>query len=205
VALAAGAGLRPAGVVSTLLAEAACAVLAALALAAATLPRSAVAGALADLPAWGRAALLAAGAAAALAAAYAGLRARAARIPSAGAWAACVAATWFVFLLLAAAAALLGGALLAARLPLAPLAGLLAVAWVAGFVVPGAPAGLGVREAVLVAGLGHLTSPGVALALPLLLRLVTVLGDAAAFPLGALLAGRVRYKRAAETFPRGSS
>jgi hypothetical protein len=32
------------------------------------------------------------------------------------------------------------------------LTGLFAVAWISGFIVPGAPAGLGIREAILVTG-----------------------------------------------------
>ena len=67
------------------------------------------------------------------------------------------------------------------------LAGLYTAAWAAGFLVPGAPAGLGVREAVLVSGLGPLSGPGVALALPLVMRLVTTVGDGLGFALGAAL------------------
>jgi glycosyltransferase 2 family protein len=56
-----------------------------------------------------------------------------------------------------------------------------ALSWVAGFVTPGAPAGLGVREALLVAGTAPLYGPGTALSAALALRLVTVLGDGIAF------------------------
>jgi hypothetical protein len=53
----------------------------------------------------------------------------------------------------------------------------LAMAWWAGFVVPGSSAGVGVREAVLVLTLEpHLPSDG-ALLLALALRLVTTFGD----------------------------
>ena len=53
----------------------------------------------------------------------------------------------------------------------------LAVAWLAGFVVPGSSAGVGVREAVLVLTLEpHLTSEG-AMLLALALRLITTFGD----------------------------
>jgi len=56
-----------------------------------------------------------------------------------------------------------------------------ALAWVAGFVTPGAPAGLGVREALLVAGTAPIYGPGTALSAALALRLVTVAGDGIAF------------------------
>jgi uncharacterized membrane protein YbhN (UPF0104 family) len=63
-----------------------------------------------------------------------------------------------------------------------------ALAWVAGFVTPGAPAGLGVREALLVGGTASLYGPGTALSTALAFRLITVLGDGLAFLAGA--AGR---------------
>jgi hypothetical protein len=59
-----------------------------------------------------------------------------------------------------------------------------ALSWVAGFVTPGAPGGLGVREALLVAGTSPLYGPGPALSVALALRVVTVLGDGLAFLLG---------------------
>lgn len=58
------------------------------------------------------------------------------------------------------------------------LLGLTAAAWTAGFLVPGAPAGVGVREAVLIAGL-EIVYPGAAAAvIALSYRVATVLGDA---------------------------
>jgi hypothetical protein len=59
-----------------------------------------------------------------------------------------------------------------------------ALSWVAGFVTPGAPAGLGVREALLVGGTAPLYGPGTALSTALVLRLVTVVGDGLAFLAG---------------------
>lgn len=67
-----------------------------------------------------------------------------------------------------------------------------ALSWVAGFVTPGAPAGLGVREAFLVGGTAPLYGPGAALSAALALRLVTVLGDGLAFLLGWGLQARLR-------------
>ena len=53
----------------------------------------------------------------------------------------------------------------------------LALAWVVGFLTPGSPGGLGVREAVLVVLLAPTLEAAPALVLALVLRLVTVVGD----------------------------
>lgn len=66
------------------------------------------------------------------------------------------------------------------------LAGSFALAWVAGFVVPGSPGGIGVREAVLVTALAPLLGAGAALGLAVLFRVVAIAGDAVAFALGLL-------------------
>jgi hypothetical protein len=66
-----------------------------------------------------------------------------------------------------------------------------AVAWVAGFVTPVSPAGLGVRDAILSAGLTPAYGPGVALAAALSYRLVTSLGDGLAFLVGLLVQKRL--------------
>jgi hypothetical protein len=52
-----------------------------------------------------------------------------------------------------------------------------AVAWIAGYVTPGAPSGLGVREAVLVTLLGQTMAPEQALLVAVAFRLLTILGD----------------------------
>lgn len=51
------------------------------------------------------------------------------------------------------------------------------VSWVAGFVVPGAPGGIGVREAIFVHVAAAAVSAPAALALAVIARLVTTLGD----------------------------
>lgn len=61
------------------------------------------------------------------------------------------------------------------------------LSWLAGFLIPGAPAGLGVREAVLVTFLILWMNPFSAASLALLIRLTTTLGDAAAFLLGLFI------------------
>lgn len=68
------------------------------------------------------------------------------------------------------------------------------LSWVAGFLAPGAPAGLGVREAALLALLSGFYPAADALLLTLAFRVVTLLGDAAVFGMG--VAGQVRARRA---------
>lgn len=66
------------------------------------------------------------------------------------------------------------------------LTGAFAASWIGGFFTPGAPAGLGVREAILVALLSPLLGPEAALGLAAAFRLVTTLGDGAGFAAGLL-------------------
>jgi hypothetical protein len=72
-------------------------------------------------------------------------------------------------------------------LPLLTLTGFFALGWVAGFLTPGAPAGLGVREAILVAFFTPTLGAGVAIGITLALRLVTSLGEAVVFGLGLVM------------------
>ena len=69
-------------------------------------------------------------------------------------------------------------------------AGAFAAGWIGGFFTPGAPAGLGVREAILVALLSPRLGPEVALGLAIAFRVVTTLGDGLGFALGAALLPR---------------
>lgn len=90
----------------------------------------------------------------------------------------------------------IGIALLAAsmfpleQLDLALLVSAFAIAWVAGFVTPGAPAGMGVREGVLILMLGGPLGPAAATALILALRIATMLGDILCLVAGLLLGAR---------------
>jgi uncharacterized membrane protein YbhN (UPF0104 family) len=68
--------------------------------------------------------------------------------------------------------------------------GAFALAFVAGFLAPGVPAGIGVREAVLVAGLSLEMGAGPALAVATAHRLINIIGDGVIFALA--MAGR-RY------------
>jgi uncharacterized membrane protein YbhN (UPF0104 family) len=72
------------------------------------------------------------------------------------------------------------------------LTGVFAVAWVAGYIVPGAPGGLGVREAIQVAALGPIFGDGTAVALALIFRVCTVTADGVAFLIGLVLRQSIR-------------
>jgi len=67
------------------------------------------------------------------------------------------------------------------------LTGTFAVAWVAGFLAPGAPAGIGVREAILLKLLTPIYGAGVAVGLAISLRSITTLADVLTF-IAALIA-----------------
>jgi uncharacterized membrane protein YbhN (UPF0104 family) len=64
---------------------------------------------------------------------------------------------------------------------------LVCAAWIIGSVTPGAPAGLGVRDAILLAGLGSLFDHRTALEATILFRGLSVLVDLVAFLVGLLL------------------
>ena len=69
------------------------------------------------------------------------------------------------------------------------------IAWLLGFVVPGAPAGLGVREAVLIAMLSGVASEPDAVLATLIFRFVNVAGDLLFFGSAVLLAGGMARAR----------
>jgi len=60
-------------------------------------------------------------------------------------------------------------------------------AWIAGYLLPGAPGGLGVREALIIALLGAVVGTGTAIGLSITMRLATVIGDGLAFLVGLTL------------------
>jgi uncharacterized membrane protein YbhN (UPF0104 family) len=80
-----------------------------------------------------------------------------------------------------------------ADLPVAIAISTFALAWGAGFVVPGAPAGLGIREATLLALLSPLVGAGPAVGIAIIHRLITAVIDAIAALIGYawLASGRV--------------
>jgi glycosyltransferase 2 family protein len=62
-----------------------------------------------------------------------------------------------------------------------------AAAWLAGYLVPGAPGGLGVREAMMAVLLTPVIGTGPAMGLGVTLRVTTTIGDAVAFLLGLVI------------------
>lgn len=75
----------------------------------------------------------------------------------------------------------------AATAQLSAVIGAYVIAWLAGLVTPGAPAGIGVREAVLLVLLGNLAAPPVILLAVVIGRAVTVVGDVGFYLVGGLL------------------
>lgn len=61
------------------------------------------------------------------------------------------------------------------------------VTWLLGFILPGAPGGIGVREALFVLLFGGMYGQGVAAAMAVVLRVLSVIGDLVAFGLGYFL------------------
>lgn len=99
-----------------------------------------------------------------------------------------LATYFFNYLLLGAIISLLGGATFGLwELNILTLGSIFAVAWVVGFFTPGSPAGIGVREFILLELLTPFYGSEVALALTILLRLTTILGDVIAWVIGVIL------------------
>jgi uncharacterized membrane protein YbhN (UPF0104 family) len=67
----------------------------------------------------------------------------------------------------------------APAVPLALVVGSFALAWIAGFIIPGAPAGFGIRETVFIALVGPAVGAGAALTCAILHRVVTACVDLA--------------------------
>jgi hypothetical protein len=65
-------------------------------------------------------------------------------------------------------------------------------AWLAGFVTPGAPGGLGIREAAMVLFAGGSASAEVLFVAAALFRLVSFGGDLVCFAVASLLPGKMR-------------
>lgn len=77
----------------------------------------------------------------------------------------------------AVAAAMVGAAVLPIGASLAQFAAIFLLAWLAGFLIPVAPGGLGVREAALLALGAGIAAPSALMAAVLVLRLGSILGD----------------------------
>lgn len=79
-----------------------------------------------------------------------------------------------------------------------------ALAWVAGFFTPGAPAGLGVREGLMLVMLATAYAPRDALVVVIALRLATLLGDLACF-CGSMLLLHASRRSADPPLPAGDA
>jgi len=64
--------------------------------------------------------------------------------------------------------------------------GLYLLAWLAGFLAPGAPSGLGIREAVMMMFLTGLVYDDILLAALIIHRVVTMVGDVFAYFIGLI-------------------
>lgn len=64
--------------------------------------------------------------------------------------------------------------------------------WAAGFVTPGSPGGIGVREAMMVLILSQVMPPMESLIIPVFLRMATIIGDLAAFFLSYAVSHPIR-------------
>ncbi|NII12132.1 lysylphosphatidylglycerol synthase domain-containing protein [Oleiagrimonas sp. C23AA] len=74
------------------------------------------------------------------------------------------------------------------------LTGAFASSWILGFLAPGAPAGLGVREAILSAWLADRLPPAQIVLLVVALRIATTTGDLLNFTWGSALMARLRLR-----------
>lgn len=88
--------------------------------------------------------------------------------------------------------------------PNATIVALFVVAWVIGFIVPGAPAGLGVREAILIGFLAPQIGGGPALACSLLHRVLTAGVDAVVAMVGYAWLHLSKKKKSANDVLSGS-
>lgn len=68
------------------------------------------------------------------------------------------------------------------------LTGIYALAWILGFVIPGPPGGMGVRDAALLALLGSITTSETALTVTTSARIATLIADVIIFSTGLALA-----------------
>lgn len=78
---------------------------------------------------------------------------------------------------------------------LLPTVSIAALAWLAGFVTPGASAGIGVREACLILLLKPSLGPDAAALAAVVYRIVTILGDVACFGFATVLPRRFLQSR----------
>jgi uncharacterized membrane protein YbhN (UPF0104 family) len=106
-------------------------------------------------------------------------------------------------LLIGAILVLLGSGLYGYTAPYIQVCGVYAFAWVVGYLTPGAPAGLGIREVLLVAGLSPFYGPSAA-AIALIHRLIVTGADALMLSVGLILR-RGSLERVSAEFQQGEN
>ena len=70
---------------------------------------------------------------------------------------------------------------------------ILAAAWIAGFLTPAAPAGVGVRETVIAVGLTPVYDEATAVGLAVVLHVISTIGDGLGFAVALLLKRKLDY------------
>ena len=70
------------------------------------------------------------------------------------------------------------------------------IAWVLGFIVPGAPGGIGVRELVITLLLGSVVGESMVVTLSVTHRLITIIGDFMAYLVRFLIQPKVKNTEA---------
>ena len=73
------------------------------------------------------------------------------------------------------------------------------IAWVLGFIVPGAPGGIGVRELVVTLLLGSIVGQGMIVTLSITHRLITVIGDFCAYLIMLVIRREMKSENAGKT------
>jgi len=69
---------------------------------------------------------------------------------------------------------------------LVPVIGIYTCSWLIGFVTPGAPAGIGIREVFLVTLLTSITDEALIITTVVIFRIVSILGDVLGFSIAAI-------------------
>lgn len=105
------------------------------------------------------------------------------------------------FIGFATCAALVGWCIFPADVSILQFAALYIVAWLAGFLIPAAPGGIGVREAALLAIAAGMASSGALLVAAMCLRLASLVGDLA-YGLAALLSDAERRVEKIDVFTK---
>ena len=79
---------------------------------------------------------------------------------------------------------------------IAALIATFAISWLAGFITPGAPSGIGIRETILVVSLDKIFPGGQGVLIAILFRIITVAGDVLFFSMVGKGAGNTAPSRA---------